>query len=419
MTAAATRRLEFPHGFVWGSGISAHQCEGGNRFNDWWAFEEQGKVARGERSGVACDHYHRFAEDFRLASELGQHAVKISVEWSRIEKEQGVYDEQELDHYEQVVRTMREMGLSPWVVLHHFTSPAWLGAYGWWEGPRTPALFARYVHVVAERLRPWVDTWITINEPMLLASAGYLFGIWPPGRKSWRSARVASRNLVRAHRLAYDELHECCQVCVVGPAVNVTALKHPEKPGLKDRALGGPIDWLANSYFMDRVRDRSDFVGVQYYSRATVEQLLAGDPLAVPKRVRKLPKTDMGWEIYPKGLYYTVKRTWRRYGLPVYVTENGLADAADRNREPFIRAHLAWLHRAIEEGCDARGYFHWALLDNFEWREGFAPRFGLVAVDYDTLERTVRPSARFYERVCRDNALEIDPDDELTGASRP
>lgn len=403
----APQRLEFPEGFVWGAGISAHQVEGDNRHNDWWAFEQQGKVSHGDSSGSGTDHYRRFDEDFALAEELGLSAVKISIEWSRIEKERGVYDEDEIAHYVEVVKSARAHRLQPYVALHHFTSPHWLGAYGWWEGASTPGIFAEYVRHVVPALAPWVDYWITINEPMLLASAGYLFGLWPPERTGWGSAWRAARNLVRAHRLAYDVIHELDPVCAVGPAVNVTALKHPGKPTLKDRLLGGWLDWVANYYFIDKVAERSDYVGVQYYTRATVQQLLAGDPLALPTGMRQLPKTDMGWDIYPKGLYYTVRSMYRRTRKPIVVTENGVADARDTMREAFITDHLVWLHRAIEEGCDVRGYLHWALTDNFEWREGFDPRFGLVAIDYRTQQRTVRPSALAYARICRENAVEI------------
>ncbi|MCG2807714.1 MAG: family 1 glycosylhydrolase [Coriobacteriia bacterium] len=398
-------QLHFPGGFTWGAGISAHQVEGENRHNDWWAFEQQGKVAHSHFSGRATDHYNRFDEDFAIAESLGLSAVKISIEWSRIERERGVYDQDEIAHYVQVVKSARSHGLSPYVTLHHFSNPHWLGAYGWWEGTSTPALFAEFVRAVVVPLEPWVDTWITINEPMLLASAGYLFGMWPPERKGWASAWRVARNLVRAHRLAYEAIHELDTVCRVGAAVNVTALKHPGRPTLRDRLLGGWVDWVANYYFIDHVKDRSDFVGVQYYTRATVQQLLAGDPMALPTGMRPLPKTDMGWEIYPKGLYYTVRSMAKRSGKPIIVTENGIADAADERREDFIVEHLQWLHRAIEEGCDVRGYFHWALTDNFEWREGFEPCFGLVAIDYLTLKRTVRPSARTYERICRQNAV--------------
>lgn len=407
------RTLRFPEGFVWGSGISAHQVEGDNRHNDWWAFEQQGKVTRSEASGLATDHYHRFEEDFEIARTLDQRAVKISIEWSRIEKERGVYDETEIEHYVDVVRAASMRGISPYVTLHHFTNPHWLGAYGWWEGSHTPAIFNEYVRVIASRLAPWVDTWITVNEPMLLASAGYLFGLWPPEHESWRSAWRVAGNLVKAHRLAYETVHDCDPVCRVGPAVNVTALKHPGKPTFKDRLLGGWLDWAANWYFIDRVKDRADFIGVQYYTRATVQQLLAGDPLALPAGMMRLPTTDMGWEIYPKGIYYTVKSAARRSGLPIIVTENGIADASDAARESFIRDHLKWLHKAIEEGADVRGYLHWALTDNFEWRDGFSPRFGLVAVDYDTLERRPRESAWYYARICRDNAVIVPDEDEV------
>ncbi len=399
--------LRFPEHFVWGAGTSAHQVEGDNRHNDWWAFEQQGKVNRGESSQAATDHYHRFDEDFALASQLGLSAVKISVEWSRVEKERGIYDEEEIAHYVEVVKSARAHGLSPYVTLHHFTSPHWLGSYGWWEGTSTPDLFAEFVRAVTPALTPWVDTWITINEPMLVASAGYLFGMWPPERTGWGPAWRVARNLVRAHRLAYDVVHELDPVCRVGPAVNVTALKHPGKPTLRDRLLGGWADWVANYYFIDKVKDRSDFVGVQYYTRTTVQQLLAGDPTALPTGMRPLPKTDMGWEIYPKGLYYTVRNMAKRCGKPIIVTENGIADATDAQRERFIVEHLVWLQRAIAEGCDVRGYLHWALTDNFEWREGFAPRFGLIEIDYDTMERRIRDSAWKYARICRDNAVKI------------
>lgn len=397
--------LRFPDGFVWGSGISAHQVEGDNRHNDWWAFEQRGKVAGGQTSGRATDHYHRYVEDFALAASLGQTAIKISVEWSRIERDRGVYDEAELSHYVDVVKAARAAGLSPYVTLHHFTNPIWLGAYRWWETPEAAKLFSEFVAVVVERLKPWVDTWVTINEPMLLASAGYLFGVWPPERKSLLASWRVVLNLVYAHKLAYRVIHDIDPACRVGPAVNVTALKTPGRPSLKDRILGGWVDWITNYYFVDRTKASSDFIGVQYYTRATVQQLLSGDPHAFPRWIRKLPTTDMGWEIYPKGLYYMVRSVSRRTGLPLIVTENGIADASDARRADFIRDHLAWLHRAIAEGADVRGYLYWALTDNFEWREGYAPRFGLVAVDYETLERSVRTSASYYAGVCRENSV--------------
>ncbi len=404
------QEVQFPAGFVWGSGISAHQAEGGNDANDWARFERAGGVKRGQVSGPASHHFERYAEDFALAAELGHQAVKLSVEWSRVEPRKGQWDEGAIAHYVDVVRSARDHGLSPYVVLHHFTNPLWLEQYGWWKGGETPALFERYVRRIAEPLGHWVDTWITVNEPMLLAGAGYLFGVWPPQERSYRSTWSVARNLMKAHILAYDAVHEVAGVCRVGPAVNVTAFKQPHRAPLRDRVLGSSLDWFANHYYIDRVRHRSDFIGIQYYSRATVQQLLSGDPLAVPDGMRRLPKTDMGWEIYPKGLYHTVRDMWQRCGLPIIVTENGIADANDERRSLFIRDHLVWLKRAIDEGADVRGYLHWALLDNFEWAEGFDARFGLIEVDYASGERTVRPSARYYEKICRSGAVSlVDP----------
>lgn len=403
-----SREVQFPAGFVWGSGISAHQAEGGNDANDWADFERAGKVKRGQVSGGASHHFDRYAQDFALAAQLGHEAIKLSVEWSRIEPRPGVWDKDAIAHYVDVVRSAREHGLSPYVVLHHFTSPSWLEAHGWWVGQETPVLFERFVRKIAAPLGHWVDTWITVNEPMLLAGAGYLFGMWPPQQRSYRASWTAARNLVKAHHLAYDAVHELAGVCRVGPAINVTALKQPPNAHVRDRVLGGWLDWLANHYYIDKVQSRSDFIGVQYYSRATVQQLLSGDPLSVPDGMRRLPRTDMGWEVYPKGLYHTVMDTWRRYGLPIIVTENGIADATDAQRSLFIRDHLVWLHRALMEGADIRGYLHWALLDNFEWAEGFDARFGLIEVDYATGERTVRPSARYFEQICRSGSVSLE-----------
>lgn len=405
---APERRLEFPDGFMWGSGISAHQTEGDNRHSDWWPFEASGAIAHGEVSGRATDHWHRYREDFGLARDLNQRLVKISVEWARIEPEPGLFDEDALGHYHDVLESMRSLGLTPLVVLHHFTSPQWLAGFGNWEGRQTPERFAAFVRVVASRLGAHCQTWITVNEPMLLAAMGYLHGTWPPQRRGWRSARRAWHNLIRAHGLARYELRSLNPFCRVGVAVNTTALRLSGHPTLWERSMYGVVDWLANHYYVDRVRSELDFVGLQYYSHNTVRQLIHQEFDAWPEGAAE--KTDMGWDIYPRGIYTTVANAYKRWKIPIIITENGIADATDRHREAFTRDHLAWLHRAIREGADVRGYLHWALTDNFEWLEGFDPRFGLVGIDYDTLERHIRPSAHAYARICAENAVVIPGD---------
>lgn len=402
--------LPFPEGFLWGSGTSAHQVEGANTNSDWWAFERAGRVANSECSGGACEHYSRFAEDFALAAELGHTCYKLSVEWARIEPEPGRFDEAELDHYAEVLRELRRRGLSSFVTLHHFTNPAWLSERGGWLNPSAPGLFVRYCEVVADRLGGLADHWITINEPMLLALYGYAKAFWPPQYKGLGNGMRAARNLVRAHRGAYQAIIERLPAARVGVAVNAAPLVLSDRPALSERLLSRPFDWLANHYFLDAAAGTMDFIGLQYYSRATVRQLLFADVERLPFFSSRLARSDLGWEVYPRGLYDAVTRVWRRHGLPIYVTENGVADASDHLRTAFIHDHLWWLHRAIADGAEVRGYLHWSLMDNFEWLDGFAPRFGLVEVDYATQARRVRPSAVFYETICRSNALQPLPE---------
>jgi beta-glucosidase len=274
------------------------------------------------------------------------------------------------------------------------------------EVERELTAVAEYARVVIERLAGLAEAWITLNEPMLLAGFCYFIGYWPPQRSSWRASLRVARNLMHAHRLAYRVLKEVVPDAAVGVAVNTTAFELSPRQALWERLLVGPFDWLGNLWFLDRVRDELDFVGLQYYSRTSVRSMVFGDPSAGPLG-ESLPVTDVGWAIYPEGLHKVVHRAWRRYQLPIYITENGLADHADVIRKVFIRDHLRCLLDAIDEGADVRGYFHWSLIDNFEWREGFRPRFGLIEVDYATQKRTVRDSARYYERICWSNGIEV------------
>lgn len=407
--------LAFPDGFIWGAATSAHQVEGGNDRNDWSVFERQGKVARGEVSGIACDHYNRFAEDFRIAAALGHGAHRFSIEWSRVEPEEGRFDEEALAHYGRVLEELHQRGLKPFVTLHHFTNPLWFAAGGGWGRRDAVSRFAAYVRRVVERLGHLSEDWLTINEPASLVHLGYRAGYWPPERRQLFSAHRVSAHIADAHRVAYDIIHELRPGARVGLPVNVCALRRPSDPF--EWAVRPWVRRLANDWFLDRQSGRFDMVGIQYYSRFDVRELL---PWHVPGDVSSHEpgvRTDMGWEIYPPGMYETVMHAWERYRKPIVVTENGVATRDDRLRATFIRDHLVELHRAIAGGADVRGYLYWSLLDNFEWREGFAKRFGLVEVDRETLERRVRPSARLFERVCRSGQL--DPAADIEAFYRP
>jgi beta-glucosidase len=414
--------LEFPAGFLWGAATSSHQVEGGLR-NNWTEWEAQNaeRLARESRtrfgalpvwksvattaesplnyrSGDACDHYRRFREDFDLARSLHHNAHRFSIEWSRIEPEEGHFDEGAIAHYQSVIDALHERGMEPFVTLWHWTHPVWLEEQGGVESRTFPDRFERYARFVVGRLRG-VRFWMTLNEPTSVIGNGYLRGIWPPQKKNLAAALRVYFRLASAHRHAFHAIHALQKDAQVGFGNIMHSFEPYHRYTFLD-TLGIAVDkFLTNRFMLYLTSGHHDYLAVQYYFHDRI------------KFVRRVPagamaKSDLGWNIYPKGLYNVIDYL-KRYELPIYVTENGLADGDDRLRKTFIAEHLRWLHRAIEEGADVRGYFHWSLLDNFEWDKGFWPRFGLVRVDFATQERTIRESARFYATIAERNALEI------------
>lgn len=427
-------RLMFPEGFRWSAATSAHQIEGGNDNSDWWDFEARpGAIKRGERSGRACDHWNRLEQDIGLLKALGLNHYRFSVEWARIEPVEGQFDQDVLDHYERELTLLREAGIEPLVTLHHFTLPRWVAAEGGWSWPKVAKAFERYSTAVYARLGGLVRDWITINEPMVLIVAGYLSADFPPRIKDPQAIAAPLSGLVRGHARAYHALHAAAKTA--GRAVRIGLAHHLRV--FDPLRSWHPLDRLASTFidesfnwmipralktgrlslrlpfvvsFDEEIPEAAgteDFVGLNYYSR----DLIRFTP-ATPLRFTRvdLPgqwRTDLGWEIYPEGLYRILKDIAKRYpSMPVMITENGLADAADESRPRFIREHLAWMHRAMMEGVNVESYSHWSLLDNFEWAEGFEPRFGLCHVDYETLARTPRGSALMFAEIARANAME-------------
>lgn len=410
--------------FLWGAGTSAHQTEGGNDRNDWWDWEKvSGKIRNGDRSGAACLGWDRYEEDLDLMRSLSLDAYRFSIEWSRIEPEQGRYDERSLEHYRRVLLACRERGITPMVTLHHFTNPRWFAALGGWEVERNLQHFARFARLAGERYGDLVDLWITINEPEVLALHGYDDGTWPPGVTDRSRALLVIANLLEAHALASAALRESDRVdadgdgaaAVIGVAKHWALLEplHPWMPlehlsatiqnqvfnvAIARALCGEPINlWIPGARPVRRrvhaLRGSSDFIGINYYTRWIVNVFGKEPRYARPGA----DVSDLGWEFYPEGLERALTGC-ASLGLPLYVTENGIADGADRLRPAFIRRSLAALDRARAAGADVRGYFHWSLLDNFEWNDGYHGRFGLCAVDYDKADRprTLRPSAGVY-----------------------
>ena len=341
--------------------------------SDWWAWEQH--TAGVERSGRASDHWHRYKEDFAIARKLGHNAHRLSLEWSRIEPRKGKWNKPALAHYREVLQELRCQGLASFVTLHHFTNPQWFAQAGGWASARSPELFKRYASTVVNHLGDLVDFWVTINEPMVYATQSYWHRRWPPQKHNMLAMWRVIRHLARAHRGAYRIIHRRFDEASVGIAKHAIAYS----PGR------GSAEWWFNHYFYTLTRGTHDYLGINYYFSSNWEKWNG-------------PTSDLGWPINPEGLT-AVLLHMKRYGLPIYITENGLADAEDTQRADFICSHLRAVEKAQAQGVQVRGYLHWSLLDNFEWADGFNPRFGLVAVDYDTMKRTVRPSAYVYKAI--------------------
>ncbi|MBI4991598.1 MAG: family 1 glycosylhydrolase [Candidatus Harrisonbacteria bacterium] len=357
--------------FLWGAATSSYQVEGGIK-NDW--------TRAGFDSGRAADHYSRFKEDFDLAKELGHNAHRFSIEWSRIEPEEGKFDKKEIEHYRKVVTALQERGLEPFVTLWHFTNPVWFAESGGFESPKAVFYFERYINFVTENLKD-VKFWITINEPMVYTKNSYWLGIWPPGRPlSPLSYFRAIKNLIQAHKKASVVIKKVNPRAQVGIAKNIIYFEEDKHPWHYLQKLG---EYWWNEYFLNKIFDHQDFVGLNYYFHKHI-------------RRETHPVSDLGWGIYPEGLYQ-VLGVLKKYNKPIYVTENGIADAKDEKRAQFIKDHIDWMKKAMAEGVDVRGYFYWSLLDNFEWEKGFGPRFGLIEVDYKTMRRKIRGSAYLYK----------------------
>lgn len=382
----------FPEGFLWGAGSSAFQVEGGIENTDWF---EAGRAGLVPPQGLACDHYRRYEEDFDIAKSLSHNASRISIEWARIEPEEGKFNENEIAHYRDVLRALRARGLEPVVTLWHFSLPLWFSSRGGFLHKNAPEVFARYCEFVVSRLGGEAEFWNPINEPEIFANNGYVRGIWPPFFKHRIfTALSVGRALARAHILAYKKMR--AQNAQIKIGVNKDNIFYEANWNPLNKLGKVFINWMWNYWFLDATKGSYDFIGLNHYFHVK---------LGMSKREwADAPRNDMGWELHPDSLYQTLVGL-KPYGVPVYVTENGIPDKTDTKRAQFIRDALSQVARAIKVGVDIRGYFYWSLTDNYELAQGFTQRFGLIEINYETLERTVRPSARMYAEICKNNAL--------------
>ena len=418
----------FPADFAWGVATSSHQVEGGNTNNQWAAWEKRGKIKSKDCVGLACDWWRNAEQDFDLAQSLGVNALRLSVEWSRIEPEEGMWDEAALARYRQMLKALHQRGMRPFVTLHHFTNPLWFEAKGAFLAPESIALFQGFTQRVIAALGDLCRDWITFNEPNVYASLGYFLGEFPPGKKGRfvQAARV-TRNLCLAHAEAYRTIHALQKDANVGWAQHYVVFKPRRPESAVDRWLCGFIDRRFNDNFAESIRDgrapfplnklgqslpevkdTCDFVGINYYSRLRV----GFEPRSLKTLFLQIsvpphkPQGDSGievpyGEVYPEGLRRAVEQ-FTAFKRPVYILENGVPDRADRIRPWVIESTISQMRGLLAEGVDLRGYFHWTLTDNFEWAEGWHLRFGLFELDPATQARTPRPSARLYARLIKE-----------------
>ncbi|HLI71699.1 MAG TPA: glycoside hydrolase family 1 protein [Ktedonobacteraceae bacterium] len=433
---AGKRVLRFPEDFLWGTANAAYQCEGGNTNNQWYRWEQQGHILSGDSCGDAADWWQRAEADFERAEQMENNALRLSLEWSRIEPEEGRLDSSAIDRYRAMLSDLRQRHILPMVTLHHFTEPLWFADRGGFTDPANIRYFLRYVKYVVSHLQDLCDFWITFNEPNVYAAMGYLIGTFPPGEHDLKRTLLVIHNLLQAHVAAFYAISElqpesrigyCLHYRLFDPAnpfwlpdvVTASLQEESFNWALLKAAETGHFSFPLNFAMkpLARARGTRDYHGVNYYTREMVhfDPTKANELFARrfnrPGAVMNDPGAQGSFgEIYPEGLYRVLKSVYRltRGNKPLYITENGFCDARDDRRPRAILEHLAMVHRAIQEGIPVRGYLHWTLVDNFEWAEGWSARFGLIELNQHTQERVPRISASLYGEICRANAITED-----------
>lgn len=438
----------FPENFVWGAATSAYQIEGawqadGKGESIWDRFSHTpGKIEGAETGDVACDHYHLWREDVAILKDLGVDAYRFSISWPRILPEgRGAVNPAGIGFYDRLVDGLLEEGIAPFVTLYHWDLPQKLQDAGGWPDRMIVDVFCEYVDLVSRALGDRVKYWVTINEPFVCAKLGYNQGLHAPGHTDLAEALAAGHHLLLAHGRAVPIIRENVSNAKVGIALN----PHPVIPASTsdaDREAARRMEGEMNRWFIDPLAGRDyprdvirqyqvglpfirsgdmesiavplDYVGVNYYTRIITRSQVVPEDRNLPVSVIPEEKTDMGWEVYPQGIYEILKWFDDRYDFPAfYIAENGAAyrDVVDDGRvnDParlaYIKRHLKFVHKAISDGMPVRGYFVWSFLDNFEWTYGYAKRFGLVYVDYATQKRILKQSAHGYRSIIQANGF--------------
>ena len=418
--------FQFPARFLWGTATSSHQVEGNNFNNQWWAWEQmEGRIMHGHKSGLACDWWGgRWQEDLDRAAQHYQNTHRLSIEWSRIQPSPQQWNDDSLAYYHTILKGMKSRGLKPMVTLHHFSDPLWMSEQGGWENPRSVQWFAAYVGKVVHALKDDNELWVTINEPNVYATFGYVMGLFPPGKKNILAAYRVLVNMVKAHAAAYHTIHRLQPKARVGFALHYQQFNPANAGSILDRWAAGIQSKLFNEAFLKALVEgvfsfgvynthipqaahTQDFIGLNYYTSSLVAFDLSKAGELFGRRFFP-PQALLSETKYiacvPQGFYQALN--WvKLFGLPIIITENGVEDGQDKLRPYYIESHLRQCARAIREGIPIQGYYHWSLVDNFEWERGWTQKFGLWALDPQTQIRTPRNSVEIYSHICQTNAI--------------
>jgi len=399
--------LKFPSGFLWGASTSAYQVEG-EITNDWSEWEKSearikqlkkiGKNPNDYICGQACDSYNRFAEDLKCLQELGVTSYRFSIEWSRIEPEEGKFSIQGINYYRNIIKLLKENKIETFVTLWHYPVPLWLRDFGGWQSEKIEKYFCRYAEKIVTEFKNEVVFWTTMNEPDIYCGYSYLNGKFPPNKKNPLAYWRALNRMIKVHRLVYKKIK------AISPEAQIGVSKHniyfeAYRGRLVNVIFKKIADWWWNFYFLNKIKNYQDFIGLNHYRRNLINY-------GFNKNENKVV-SDFGWELYPSSIYF-VLRDLKKYHKPIYITEHGISDGQDKYRSWFIKECLKNVHLAIKQGVDVRGYSYWSLLDNFEWAAGWTQKFGLYEVDRKTFKRAVRPSSKLYAEICKNNYVEVD-----------
>jgi beta-glucosidase len=385
-----TREVRFPDNFLWGTSTSAYQIEGGGTNTDWSRYEQAEGTHAVEPCGDACDSWNRYEEDLDLIVGLGLNSFRLSVEWARIEPQQGVISQEALLHYREVLEACHVRAILPVVTLHHFTLPIWTADLGGFEHPDIATWMGKYATVVGDALGDLIGIACTVNEPNIVALMGYLTGVFPPAQSSWERFSNVNNAMRACHVAMRDALRATPGNYPIGMPLSMN--EYEALPGGED--LVQSIRHEMEDEYLRAVAD-DDYLGVQCYTKIVI-----GPDGLVIRPEGEL--TEMGYLFWPESVEYTLRRAASFVDIPIIMTENGIGTDDDQQRIRYLDGALKGLGNVLRDGLDVRGYFQWSLLDNFEWTFGYRPKFGIVAVDRATFERSPKPSAAWYRNATSD-----------------